>query len=76
MLPEGAPTGCAAPLIPSSPTPPRAPHIHTRVQPIWVDAKYVSQEVAEDYESGLEYAQAEAVVGMRQRGTMRKYLVR
>ncbi|PRW45505.1 signal recognition particle 43 kDa chloroplastic [Chlorella sorokiniana] len=45
-------------------------------EPVWVDAKYVSQEVVEDYESGLEYAQAEAVVGMRQQGTMRKYLIK
>lgn len=52
---------------PCSPPPP---------QPVWVDARYVSPEVAEDYEQGLEYAQAEAVVGMRQRGTMRSYLVR
>lgn len=32
-------------------------HFLHPLQPIWVDAKYVSQEVAEDYESGLEYAQ-------------------
>jgi hypothetical protein len=36
----------------------------------------VSPEVVEDFESGLEYAQAEAVVGMRQKGTMRVYLVK
>ena len=36
----------------------------------------MSPEVAEDFESGLEYAQAAAVLDMRQRGTMRKYLVR
>lgn len=45
-------------------------------EPIWVDAKYVSQEVVDDFESGLEYAQAAEVVDCRQRGTMRKYLVR
>lgn len=45
-------------------------------QPVWVDEKYVSQEVVEDFEAGLEYAQAEAVLDCRQRGTMRKYLVR
>ncbi len=45
-------------------------------QPVWVDEKYVSQEVVEDFEAGLEYAQAEAVLGCRQQGTMRKYLVR
>lgn len=45
-------------------------------EPVWVDEKYVSQEVVEDFEAGLEYAQAEAVLDCRQRGTMRKYLVR
>ncbi|KAL4419209.1 hypothetical protein ABPG77_000603 [Micractinium sp. CCAP 211/92] len=45
-------------------------------EPVWVDEKYVSQEVVEDFEAGLEYAQAEAVLGCRQQGTMRKYLVR
>lgn len=34
-----------------------SPRFRLPLQPIWVDAKYVSQEVAEDFESGLEYAQ-------------------
>lgn len=55
--------------------PPPLPH-PIQPQPVWVDEKYVSREVVEDFEGGLEYATAEAVVGMRQRGTMRKYLVR
>jgi hypothetical protein len=43
---------------------------------VWVDARYVSSEVVDDFEQGLEYADAECVLEMRQRGTMRKYLVR
>ena len=46
------------------------------LQPVWVDAKYVSPEVVADYEGGLEYARAAAVLDVRQRGTMLKYLVR
>ncbi|KAL4852722.1 Signal recognition particle protein [Chlorella vulgaris] len=45
-------------------------------EPVWVDARYVSSEVVDDFEQGLEYADAECVLEMRQRGTMRKYLVR
>ncbi|KAL4422282.1 hypothetical protein ABPG75_008479 [Micractinium tetrahymenae] len=45
-------------------------------EPVWVEERYVSREVVEDYEAGLEYAQAEAVLDCRQRGTMRNYLVR
>lgn len=45
-------------------------------EPQWVASKYVSQEVVEDYESGLEYAQAEGIVDVRNRGDTRTYLVR
>lgn len=58
------------------PTPPLSAPATPILQPVWVDEKYVSQEVVEDFEAGLEYAQAEAVLGCRQQGTMRKYLVR
>ena len=82
-LPQLSHASCAGPPPPPSlstrhfslPALP-APFFPSLLQPIWVDAKYVSPEVIDDFESGLEYAQAAAVVGMRQRGTMRKYLVR
>ena len=44
--------------------------------PEWVPMKYVSQEVIEDYEGGLEYAEAESIVDVRNRGDSRTYLVR
>jgi len=43
---------------------------------IWVSSKYVSEEVAADYESGLEYAEAECIVDVRNRGDSRTYRVR
>jgi signal recognition particle protein len=45
-------------------------------EPEWVPERYVSTEVIEDFESGLEYAEAEAVVDVRNRGDSRTYLVR
>ena len=43
---------------------------------VWLPEKYVSQDVIEDYESGLEYAEAEAIVDVRNRGDSRTYLVK
>lgn len=43
---------------------------------IWVDAKYVSEEVVADFNAGLEYAEAEEIVDVRNRGDSRTYLVR
>jgi signal recognition particle protein len=45
-------------------------------EPLWTHEKYVSAEVIEDYESGLEYAEAESIVDVRNRGDSRTYLVR
>ena len=45
-------------------------------EPEWVPEKYVSDEVIEDYESGLEYAEAACIVDVRNRGDSRTYLVR
>jgi signal recognition particle protein len=44
--------------------------------PVWVAAKYVSSEVVEDFEAGLEYSEAAEVVDVRNRGDCRAYLVR
>ena len=43
---------------------------------VWVSEKYVSEEVVEDFNGGLEYAEAESVIGVRNRGDSRTYLVR
>ena len=45
-------------------------------EPAWVAAKYVSEEVAADFDAGLEYCEAESVVDVRNRGDSRTYLVR
>jgi signal recognition particle protein len=44
--------------------------------PVWVPARYVSPEVVQDFEGGLEYAEAAEVVDVRNRGDSRAYLVR
>jgi signal recognition particle protein len=45
-------------------------------EPVWMPEKYVSEEVIQDYEAGLEYAEAESIVDVRNRGDSRTYLVR
>jgi signal recognition particle protein len=45
-------------------------------EPVWMPDKYVSEEVIQDYESGLEYAEAESIIDVRNRGDSRTYLVR
>lgn len=45
-------------------------------EPVWLHEKYLSQEVIEDYESGLEYAEAESILDVRNRGDSRTYLVK
>lgn len=42
---------------------------------IWVPERYVSEEVAQDYEDGLEYAEADKIVDRRNKGDSRSYLV-
>lgn len=42
---------------------------------IWVPERYVSEEVAQDYDDGLEYAEAERIVDRRNKGDSRSYLV-
>ena len=39
-------------------------------------SKYVSPEVVEDYEAGLEYGEGASVINVRNRGDSRTYLVR
>jgi signal recognition particle protein len=43
---------------------------------LWVPEKYVSEEVAQDWEDGLEYAEADRVIDVRNKGDSRSYLVR
>ena len=45
-------------------------------EPVWLAEKYVSPEVIEDFEAGMEYAEAVGIVGVRNRGDTRTYLVR
>jgi len=45
-------------------------------EPVWMHEKYVSEEVIQDYECGLEYAEAECIIDVRNRGDSRTYLVR
>lgn len=45
-------------------------------EPVWVAAKYVSEEVVEDFQSGLEYAEAERILDVRNRGDSRTYLIK
>lgn len=42
----------------------------------WVNSKYVAEDVVEDYDAGLEYAEADCVVDMESRGDSRNYLIR
>ncbi len=54
-------------------------HMHTplvSLQETWIAEKYMSAEVVEDYEGGLEYAEAECVLGVKVRGDSRTYRVR
>lgn len=41
-----------------------------------VNEAYVAEDVRADYEAGLEYAQADSILRMVQRGDQRQYLVR
>ena len=41
-----------------------------------VNSKYVAEDVVEDYDAGLEYAEADCVVDMESRGDSRNYLIR
>lgn len=43
---------------------------------VWVPSKYISEDVVEDYRSGLEYAEADCILDVRNRGDSRTYLVR
>lgn len=42
----------------------------------WVAESYLAEDVIEDYEQGLEYAEAECIVEMKRKGDARQYLVR
>lgn len=41
-----------------------------------VNQAYIAEDVREDFEAGLEYAEAAAILRMVQRGDQRQYLVR
>lgn len=45
-------------------------------EPVWVAAKYVSEEVIEDFQAGLEYAEADEILDVRNRGDSRTYLIK
>ena len=45
-------------------------------EPVWLHEKYVSEEVIEDFNNALEYYEAEEIIGVRNRGDSRTYLVR
>uniref|UniRef100_A0A1D2AE17 Chromo domain-containing protein n=2 Tax=Auxenochlorella protothecoides TaxID=3075 RepID=A0A1D2AE17_AUXPR len=49
---------------------------HDSEEPEWVAARYVAEDVMQDFEAGLEYAQGLEILDMRQRGDSRAYLVR
>jgi signal recognition particle protein len=44
--------------------------------PCWVPEKYVSEEVVQDFLDGLEYAEAEEIIDVRNKGDSRSYLIR
>ncbi len=44
--------------------------------PLWLHERYVSAEVAADFDSGLEYAEGKEVLDVRTKGDSRWYLVR
>lgn len=46
------------------------------VEDSWVSESEVADDVREDYENGLEYAEAKGIVKMRKKGDERLYLVR
>ncbi|KAK9828851.1 hypothetical protein WJX72_002407 [[Myrmecia] bisecta] len=46
------------------------------VEDSWVAEKFVAEDVIEDYDEGLEYANAECILDVRQKGDQRTYLVR
>ena len=41
-----------------------------------VSTKYVAQDVVEDFDAGLEYAQADCILDVAYRGDEREYLVK
>ncbi len=45
-------------------------------EPIWVHEKYMSEEVVSDYQDNLEYANAEKILDVRNKGDSRAYLVK
>jgi hypothetical protein len=44
--------------------------------PLWLHERYVSADVAADFDSGLEYAEGKEVLDVRTKGDSRWYLVR
>lgn len=42
----------------------------------WVNSKYVAEDLVEDFDAGLEYAEAECILDVHNKGDSRKYLIR
>eukprot|EP00891_Asterochloris_glomerata_P003586 jgi/Astpho2/3586/fgenesh1_pg.00058_%23_2_t len=45
-------------------------------EPEWVEQSYIAEDVIRDFEDHIEYAEAECITGMRQRGDSRRYQIR
>lgn len=41
-----------------------------------VDSKYIAEDLIHDFDAGLEYAQAECIVDVQNRGDSRQYLIK
>lgn len=42
----------------------------------WVNEKDVAEDVVEDYDKGLEYAEADCILEMKKKGDARRYQIR
>lgn len=41
-----------------------------------VNSKYVAEDLVQDFDAGLEYAEADCIVDVQNRGDSRQYLIR
>lgn len=41
-----------------------------------MNSKYVAEDLVEDFDAGLEYAEAECILDVHNKGDSRKYLIR
>ncbi|KAL3161794.1 Signal recognition particle 43 kDa protein, chloroplastic [Trebouxia sp. C0009 RCD-2024] len=42
----------------------------------WVNSKYVAEDLVEDFDAGLEYAEADCILDVQQKGDSLQYLIR